>query len=140
MGGEPGRGRNRVRQESSLQQALNKSRVIAYRSWVPTSRAPLFYPYLSRVMSFSTLTRGALVALLIPAFLSAQGRRGGRGAGAGSGADTANSGDVSWRNIGPDASGRMVAVAGSDARPNEYYFGTTGGGVWKTTDGGKSAV
>ena len=26
------------------------------------------------------------------------------------------------------------------ARPNEYYFGTTGGGVWKTTDGGKTAV
>jgi hypothetical protein len=26
--------------------------------------------------------------------------------------------------------------AGSDARPLEYYFGATGGGVWKTTDGG----
>ena len=23
--------------------------------------------------------------------------------------------------------------------PDEYYFGTTGGGVWKTTDGGKTA-
>jgi photosystem II stability/assembly factor-like uncharacterized protein len=34
----------------------------------------------------------------------------------------------------------MVAIAGSVARPDEYYMGTTGGGVWKTTDGGKTAV
>jgi photosystem II stability/assembly factor-like uncharacterized protein len=34
----------------------------------------------------------------------------------------------------------MVAIAGSVARPNEYYMGTTGGGVWKTTDGGKTSV
>ena len=47
---------------------------------------------------------------------------------------------VSWRNIGPNQSGRMVAVAGSSARPDEYYLGTTGGGVWKTTDGGKTAM
>jgi len=33
----------------------------------------------------------------------------------------------------------MVAVAGSTARPDEYYMGTTGGGVFKTTDGGKTA-
>jgi photosystem II stability/assembly factor-like uncharacterized protein len=33
----------------------------------------------------------------------------------------------------------MVAIAGSAARPSEYYIGTTGGGVWKTTDGGKTA-
>lgn len=46
---------------------------------------------------------------------------------------------VQWRNIGPLQSGRMVAVAGSVARPEEYYFGTTGGGVWKTTDGGKTS-
>ncbi len=34
----------------------------------------------------------------------------------------------------------MVTVAGSVARPDEYYFGTTGGGVWKTTDAGKTAL
>ncbi len=34
----------------------------------------------------------------------------------------------------------MVAIAGSASRPLEYYFGTTGGGVFKTTDGGKNAV
>jgi photosystem II stability/assembly factor-like uncharacterized protein len=47
---------------------------------------------------------------------------------------------VTWRNIGPNQAGRMTAVAGSTARPDEYYMGTTGGGVWKTTDGGKTAV
>jgi photosystem II stability/assembly factor-like uncharacterized protein len=38
--------------------------------------------------------------------------------------------------IGPLRGGRSVAAAGSVARPNEYWFGTTGGGVMKTTDGG----
>ncbi len=41
-----------------------------------------------------------------------------------------------WRLIGPFRSGRSVAAAGSAARPFEYYAGTTGGGVMKTTDGG----
>jgi photosystem II stability/assembly factor-like uncharacterized protein len=41
-----------------------------------------------------------------------------------------------WRNIGPDRGGRSLAVGGSSSRPNEYYFGATGGGVWKTIDGG----
>src|SRR5947207_13213794 len=41
-----------------------------------------------------------------------------------------------WRSIGPFRSGRSVAVAGSLKRPLEYYAGTTGGGVMKTTDGG----
>ena len=43
---------------------------------------------------------------------------------------------LEWQNIGPDRGGRSIAVGGSDARPLEYYFGATGGGLWKTTDGG----
>lgn len=43
-----------------------------------------------------------------------------------------------WREIGPFRGGRSVAVAGSTSRPNEYWMGTTGGGVFKTTDGGLS--
>ena len=43
---------------------------------------------------------------------------------------------LSWRSIGPNRGGRSIAVAGSAARPLEYYFGATGGGLWKTTDGG----
>lgn len=41
-----------------------------------------------------------------------------------------------WRNIGPFRGGRSVAVAGVASQPNVYYFGGTGGGVFKTTDGG----
>ncbi|HXW04912.1 MAG TPA: hypothetical protein VD833_06765 [Vicinamibacterales bacterium] len=40
-----------------------------------------------------------------------------------------------WRAIGPARGGRSIAVAGSTARPYEYYFGATGG-LWKTADGG----
>jgi photosystem II stability/assembly factor-like uncharacterized protein len=43
---------------------------------------------------------------------------------------------LEWRNVGPHRGGRSIAVAGSEARPHEYYFGATGGGLWKTTDGG----
>lgn len=44
--------------------------------------------------------------------------------------------DLNYRNVGPNRGGRSIAAAGSSSRPNEYYFGATGGGVWKTTDGG----
>jgi photosystem II stability/assembly factor-like uncharacterized protein len=43
-----------------------------------------------------------------------------------------------WRSIGPLRGGRSIAVSGSVARPLEYYFGATGGGLWKTTDGGQT--
>ena len=36
---------------------------------------------------------------------------------------------LKWRELGPARGGRSVAVAGSDARPMEYWMGTTGGGV-----------
>ena len=50
--------------------------------------------------------------------------------------DTALFGSLVWRSLGPLRGGRSVAGAGSMARPNEYYMGTTGGGVFKTVDGG----
>ena len=34
---------------------------------------------------------------------------------------------LTWRSLGPQRGGRSIAVAGSDARPNEYWFGATGG-------------
>jgi photosystem II stability/assembly factor-like uncharacterized protein len=43
---------------------------------------------------------------------------------------------LEWTNIGPNRGGRSIAVGGSDSRPLEYWFGATGGGLWKTTDGG----
>ena len=47
-------------------------------------------------------------------------------------------GGLEWRNVGPPRGGRSIAAAGSGARPFEYYMGTTGGGLWKTTDGGQN--
>jgi photosystem II stability/assembly factor-like uncharacterized protein len=52
--------------------------------------------------------------------------------------DTALLGGLTWRNIGPARGGRSVAVAGSVKRPMEFWMGTTGGGVFKTTDGGST--
>lgn len=45
---------------------------------------------------------------------------------------------LEWQSVGPDRGGRSIAVAGSAARPLEYYFGATGGGLWKSTDAGQS--
>jgi photosystem II stability/assembly factor-like uncharacterized protein len=42
-----------------------------------------------------------------------------------------------WRLIGPFRGGRVTAVAGVESQPDVYYFGTPGGGVWKTIDGGR---
>ncbi len=50
--------------------------------------------------------------------------------------DPAVFGALQWRGIGPDRGGRSITSAGSASRPYEYYFGATGGGLWKTTDGG----
>lgn len=43
---------------------------------------------------------------------------------------------LKWRNIGPFRGGRSVTSAGVIGQPNVYYMGSTGGGVWKTTDNG----
>ncbi len=45
---------------------------------------------------------------------------------------------MQWRELGPYRGGRADAVAGIVEQPNVYYFGATGGGVWKTIDGGQS--
>jgi len=43
---------------------------------------------------------------------------------------------VVWRSIGPFRGGRSVTATGVIGDPLTYYMGTTGGGVWKTTDAG----
>ena len=42
-----------------------------------------------------------------------------------------------WRLIGPFRAGRVTCVAGIPDDPTTYYFGTPGGGIWKTTDSGR---
>ncbi len=43
---------------------------------------------------------------------------------------------LEWRLIGPFRGGRVVAVAGDPVHTQVFYFGSTGGGIWKTSDGG----
>lgn len=45
---------------------------------------------------------------------------------------------LEYRGIGPYRGGRSAAVTGVPGEPNLYYFGATGGGVWKTLDGGRT--
>ncbi len=45
---------------------------------------------------------------------------------------------LEWRLIGPFRGGRSAAVTGVPGKPDLYYMGSTGGGVWRTTDGGLS--
>jgi photosystem II stability/assembly factor-like uncharacterized protein len=44
---------------------------------------------------------------------------------------------MQWRLIGPFRAGRVTGVAGVPGHPDTYYFGTPGGGVWKTTNSGQ---
>ncbi|HEY4422596.1 MAG TPA: hypothetical protein VGN10_00235 [Pyrinomonadaceae bacterium] len=43
---------------------------------------------------------------------------------------------LQYRSIGPYRGGRSAAVTGVPSQPFVFYYGSTGGGVWKTTDGG----
>ena len=45
---------------------------------------------------------------------------------------------LDFRSIGPYRGGRSAAVTGVPGKPNLFYMGATGGGVWRTTDGGNS--
>src|SRR3954470_13378414 len=80
------------------------------------------------------IARTCCVAVLL-ATVAVEAQRGG---GAQPTADAGPFGALRWRSLGPPRGGRSLGVAGSVARPYEYYMGATGGGVWKTTDGGNT--
>src|SRR6266571_4769858 len=44
---------------------------------------------------------------------------------------------LQWRLVGPHRAGRVTSVAGIPGNAAIYYFGTPGGGVWKTINGGR---
>src|SRR6476620_5349935 len=43
-----------------------------------------------------------------------------------------------WRMIGPHRGGRTVGAVGVPQQPNVFYIGVNNGGVWKTTDYGRT--
>src|SRR3954471_21690916 len=44
---------------------------------------------------------------------------------------------MKWRLLGPFRGGRCASACGVTSRPNEFYFGSVNGGVWKTIDAGR---
>ncbi len=46
--------------------------------------------------------------------------------------------EMRWRNVGPFRGGRTRALAGVPSQPNVFYVGAVNGGVWKTTDFGRT--
>ena len=52
--------------------------------------------------------------------------------------DDARLAGMRYRMIGPARGGRVTAVTGVIQEPHTFYFGSTGGGVWKTSDAGQS--
>src|ERR1043166_9608504 len=43
-----------------------------------------------------------------------------------------------WREVGPMRAGRSYAVARHASQPDSFYFGSAGGGVWKTENSGRT--
>jgi photosystem II stability/assembly factor-like uncharacterized protein len=52
--------------------------------------------------------------------------------------DPASYGGLRWRMIGPFRGGRVNAVSGVPGQPTTFYFGSVGGGLWKTTNSGRT--
>ena len=46
--------------------------------------------------------------------------------------------ELRWRSIGPFRGGRALAVTGVRGQPEVFYFGAVGGGVWRSTDAGRT--
>ncbi len=52
--------------------------------------------------------------------------------------DTSLYSGLHWRLIGPFRGGRVNAVSGVPGQPNTFYFGSVGGGVWKSNNSGRT--
>ncbi|MBU6297644.1 MAG: hypothetical protein KGJ79_04410 [Alphaproteobacteria bacterium] len=55
-----------------------------------------------------------------------------------SSADPALYAGLHWRQLGPFRGGWATTAEGVPSKPNEFYFGAAGGGVWKTDDAGRT--
>ncbi|HQZ96358.1 MAG TPA: hypothetical protein PLP21_08565 [Pyrinomonadaceae bacterium] len=81
----------------------------------------------SAVSSRRSVVLAALLLLLsVPAFLFAQS------------VDASLYQSMKWRMIGPFRAGRTVGAVGIPSQPNVFFIGVNNGGVWKTTDAGRT--
>ncbi|MFN9752437.1 MAG: WD40/YVTN/BNR-like repeat-containing protein, partial [Planctomycetota bacterium] len=83
----------------------------------------MLHPFLKFWLAVSLAVSSVAVAAL-----SAQGP--------GAGPDDGFLKGFEYRLLGPFRGGRSAAVEGVIGQPQTYYMGTTGGGVWRTDDGG----
>jgi photosystem II stability/assembly factor-like uncharacterized protein len=106
-------------------------------------RSALHFPCLNRRQGPAALLRRlrpfmvlpTLLALLPPLLLASPGAAAPSHT---SGLDPERWKALRWREVGPYRGGRSAAVAGVAADRSTYYFGGAGGGVWKSTDAGRS--
>ena len=73
---------------------------------------------------------GRILAILLPLLLAATALH--------SQIPTQTYQSLHWRNIGPHRAGRTVGATGIPTDPNTFYIGVNNGGVWKTTDAGRT--
>jgi len=85
--------------------------VVLFRRWGPLSPLCLFFLFLS-VQAQQTPPAGQYPSDLLSG--------------------------LHWRDVGPMRGGRSYGVAGSPTQPDTFYFGSVGGGVWKTVNAGRT--
>ena len=112
--------------------------VLGRRQDRETGRTDLYLSHSRLLVVFFLVLASSLVGRAEPA--EARGKsRGGEveSAAAAPAVDPARLETLAWREVGPYRGGRSAAATGIPTQPLVYYFGATGGGVWKTTDGGQ---
>ena len=54
--------------------------------------------------------------------------------------DTGLYSGLRWRMLGPFRAGRINAVSGVAGQPDTFYFGSVGGGLWKSSNSGRTWI
>jgi photosystem II stability/assembly factor-like uncharacterized protein len=86
----------------------------------------------------SVIARMAAVGLFAAAVTAATGPTATVEAQGPSATDSAVFSELRWRNIGPHRASRTKALDGVPTQPHTFYIGVVNGGVWKTTDAGRT--
>ena len=83
---------------------------------------------MTRMLPNTKMLACAVLALAVPVWLAAETLNPALWSG------------LQYRMAGPERGGRVTAIAGVPSQPSTFYMGSTGGGVWKTTDAGHTWV
>ena len=103
---------------------------------MPNFCNPIAFRLLSATNPY--IMKKLLFAIAICLSISTQAQKAAKPAVAALPFDTSITAELKFRNIGPWRGGRSTAVVGDLQNDQLFYFGSTGGGVWKTNDGGSN--